>query len=453
MPCQTALGLITGGEGNNAVADPGWPNGAAAIFNHPGRVAYWEGPPFGGGQWHAECRGDAKALNAVLDDFAKLDVKAKRVVVHDGVGQSFWINPNREKGKEAAARIDWTFMVWQPANWDRLRELPARLRPAADGDPDDGPPAQLDIYAGGGVRWADVVLPANLKVTDERLEAHGFAAADGTVLEGTVIDLATRRPIPARIKLERVEPQPKGGYLYPGAAETVADDKGHWVLKKAPAGWYRIVVDADGYVARIVGHARFDDQPSWHSYDSGLARPVTVSGKITDENAAPLAGVEVRLDDLVCEAGDRYNAPQEYAFTTGADGRFRSDQVPAGQASVWLRKSGYCRPGLGRPITVPASVVLNMTKSARVRVTVDFAGAKRPQGYIVHIEPEGGEAVGKYGGSGQIDAKDQFSFTDVPPARYVVHGRPNPGNDNEETEPVTIDLKGGETTDVTLKVK
>ena len=75
FPFQAAVALITGGEGNTPVADPGWPKGAAAIFNNPARIAWWEGPPFGGGQWHAECRGDAKALNAVLADFAKLDVK------------------------------------------------------------------------------------------------------------------------------------------------------------------------------------------------------------------------------------------------------------------------------------------------------------------------------------------------------------------------------------------
>ena len=60
--------------------------GAAAIFNTESRIAYWVGPPFGGGQWHAECRGDAKALNAALADFARLDVKSKQVVVRSGYG-------------------------------------------------------------------------------------------------------------------------------------------------------------------------------------------------------------------------------------------------------------------------------------------------------------------------------------------------------------------------------
>src|SRR5215471_2884893 len=94
VPSPEAFALITGGEGNKPVADPGWPKGAAAIFNIKARIAWWEGPPFGGGQWHAECRGDAKALSAVLADFAKLDVKNKQVVLHDGQGHSFWLDPN-----------------------------------------------------------------------------------------------------------------------------------------------------------------------------------------------------------------------------------------------------------------------------------------------------------------------------------------------------------------------
>src|SRR4051812_20955625 len=112
-----AFVLITGGGGKTPITHPRWPRGAAAIFNPRGGVAGGEGPPFGGGQWHAECRGDAKALSAVLADFAGMDAKVKRVVVHDGTGQSFWLAPNREKEKREAAKVDWVFMVWQPASW------------------------------------------------------------------------------------------------------------------------------------------------------------------------------------------------------------------------------------------------------------------------------------------------------------------------------------------------
>ena len=446
-----AFALITGGEGNKPISDPGWPAGAAAIFNHPGRVAWWEGPPFGGGQWHAECRGDAKALSAVLADFARLDVKAKRVVVHDGTGHSFWLAPNREPEKLEAAKIDWVFMVWQPASWEHLRKLPADLNPTEPGD--TAPPAQIDVFT-AGIDWADVTVPAGIEVVDQRLVAHGFTAADGVVLEGKVTDLATEQPIAATMRLQRVEPQEKGGYLYPVVAEAKADAQGHWVLKKAPAGWVRVVVEADGFVPRVAGYARFDDQPRWQSYDCGLARPAPVSGRVTDDAGKPLADVDVRLDNVQPESGGRYESPLEYTFKTDAEGRFRAEQVPGGTATIWLHKPGYCRPGLGLPIATPKDdVELQMMKAASVRVTVDFTGKERPAGYMVRIAPEGGEVVGSYGGSGNIDARNQMTFEIVPPGRYVLRGRPNPGSDAEETGPVTVDLKGGQAAEVTLKAK
>ena len=274
-----------------------------------------------------------------------------------------------------------------------------------------------------------MTVPKGIEVVDQRLVAHGFTAADGVVLEGKVTDLATGQPIAATMRLQRVEPQEKGGYLYPVVAEAKADAQGHWVLKKAPAGWVRVVVEADGFVPRVAGYARFDEQPRWQSYDCGLSRPAPVSGRITDEAGKPLADVDVRLDNVQPESGGRYESPLEYTVKTDAEGRFRAEQVPVGKATIWVHKPGYCRPGLGLPITTPKDdVELQMMKSASVRVTVDFTGKERPDGYMVKIEPEGGEAVGTYGGSGNIDAKNQMTFENVPPGRYVLRGQPNPGS-------------------------
>jgi hypothetical protein len=226
------------------------------------------------------------------------------------------------------------------------------------------------------------------------------------------------------------------------------------VLKQAPAGWIRLVVESDGFVPKVAGYARFDNQPRWQSYECGLARPATVSGRITDDAGTPLEGVDVRFDNVQPESGGRYESPLAYQVKTDVEGRFRAEQVPRGTATIWLHKPGYCRPGLGLPITTPKDdVALQMIKSASVRVTVDFTGKERPAGYMVSIAPEGGEAVGSYGGSGNIDAKNQMSFAIVPPDCYVLRGRPNPGSDAEEADPVTVDLKGGQASEVTLKAK
>ncbi|MEX0641160.1 MAG: carboxypeptidase-like regulatory domain-containing protein [Pirellulales bacterium] len=446
--------MITGGEGNSPLRDPGWPDGAAPIFNHASRVAWWEGPPLGGGQWHAECRGDAKTLTTVLADFAKLEVKNKRIVVHDGVGHSFWLNPNRKPEKAEAAKIDWTFVVWQPASWEQLRKMPADLDPTDAGDADEGPPAQIDVYTGGNVRWASVKVPKGIKVVDQRLVAHGFKLSDGTVLEGKVVDLATQQPIAGEMRLERSEPQPKGGYRYTSVAKAAIDDQGKWVLTNAPAGSHRVVVTAEGYVPRVVGYAQFDGQSRWANYDSGLARPASVTGRVLDDDGKPIEGVEVRIQDVTARKSGHYESADGYTVKTGADGRFRAEKVPTGKATVWIHKPGYCRPGLGPKITTPAKdVSLKMSKSAQVVVTVDFAATTRPEGYIVHIEPEGGSKIGSWGGSGNIDATNKVKFEHIPPGKYFLQGRPNPGSDNQQTEFIAVDLKGGEKAEITLIAK
>ena len=52
-----------------------------------------------------------------------------------------------------------------------------------------------------------------------------------------------------------------------------------------------------------------------------------------------------------------------------------------------------------------------------------------------------------------IDAGNQFMFRDVPPGRYVIKGRPNPSSANQESNPVTIEIKGGQASRITLSAK
>ena len=152
-----------------------------------------------------------------------------------------------------------------------------------------------------------------------------------------------------------------------------------------------MVIDADGYVPRVIGHAKFDEQPRWQRYDGGLARPAAVSGRVIDDAGQSLADVDVRLGDVVAGDDGSYDSPDEFRIKTGADGRFEFTQVPIGTARVWINKTGYCRPGLGPTISTPTKdLELTMLKSAQLRVTVDFTGTPAPGDYMVNIEPEGG---------------------------------------------------------------
>ncbi len=94
---------------------------------------------------------------------------------------------------------------------------------------------------------------------------------------------------------------------------------------------------------------------------------------------------------------------------------------------------------MGLEVTTPArDLKLEMLKSSNIEVVVEFGDKKRPEGYIVEIEPEGGSVVGSWGGSGNIDKANTITFKNVPPGKYVLKGRPNPGSANEETEPHTV---------------
>lgn len=452
---REAAALIVGGEGNDPLTDPGWPAGAAAVFNVTERVAYWEGPPFGGGEYHAECRGSTAALNRILQSFALIRATTKRIVVHDGVGNSFWLNINNEPDKRDAARIDWSFTVWVPASFQRLRGFPADLRPDLEAAEDGSPIPRIDVYTGGNINWDEVKVPEGVEVLDNRLVAHGFTLEDKTVLEGTITDLESGSPLAAEVQLQLIQPQEAGGYQYTTVRTLTTDADGRWVIKNAPAGWHQLVAAAEGYAPRILGYGQFEDQPVWHGYDAGLAPAASVTGRVLDDGGQPLPGVEVRLDNVT--VGDAaYNPAGPVTAVTGDDGRFEITGVPEGKGSLWVTRPGYVRPGLGADTKVPASgLTLTMQRAASMKVVVDFGGHPRAAGteYIVNVSPEGGDQVGSWGGSGQVDAKDSITFTQIPAGRYVLTGRPNPGNAQQETDPVTVELSPGESEDVTLKAK
>jgi hypothetical protein len=332
--------------------------------------------------------------------------------------------------------------------------LPAGINPTDARDRAAGPPAQIDVYTGGGVRWADVRIPPSLQLLDERLEAHRFTLEDGVVLEGKITELDTRQPIPGRVTLRRMEPRGLGPERFAVMAQTEADSSGRWVLKKALSGSFQVVIEADGFAPRRVGFAEYEDQPRWLFYDCRLARAAAVSGQVTDKAGQPLGDVEVRFRDVATEPDERYDLPADATAKTDAAGHFEVSQLPRGHASVWVYKFGYCRPGLGLPVNVPAAgVALSMLKSARARVTVDFAGKPKSEAYIVTAIPESGSVPGSWGGSGLIDEHNQITFTDVPPGRYVFNGQPNPASGNETTTPVVAELVSGRLTEITLGAK
>lgn len=348
-------GLTRGGRGNQVVRDPGWPRGGGQIFNHPNRIAWWVSDVHEG--WRADGRGDAKVLNEILLNFVDLKVDSKRVVIHDGLGDSYMINPNRDPKHREASWTQWTFTLQEPARRPNRREPSADLDALAQLAVPNPPAAQLDIYAGGKLVWPAVEIPDGLPIDDQRLESHGFALADGAVITGTLTDLSAQRPMAANLVLEFRNFARDAERPYDKVAETISDIEGDWAFKQAPTGRYRIVAIAEGYMPRVIGHGVTYGVPQYQRFDSGLAKAVGISGIVHDDVGQPLANVEVRLSAVVSVAGRSYGSPDHLQVTTDAAGRFSIKPVPIGEAILRLKKEGYQAAAGGQPISMPAAEI------------------------------------------------------------------------------------------------
>lgn len=443
----SAQAMIRGGEGNKPLPDPGWPLGAAKVFNTESRIAWWEDPPFGGGRWHSECQGDTEAFLELLADVTKIDSVPKRLIVRDGIGRSFWLDPNREKLGNKAFDMDWSITVWTHDGWNNQRRMPKELTSIRD-PAGTSPVLEIELYIGGLVKWSDVVVPEGIEVVDNTLATHGYKLSDGVVLEGTVLDKATQLPLVATIELKSVDRGKGSGEKNATVQSLATDAKGNWVLRRIKAGFYQLDARCPGYAARRLSYLNITDDPSWQRIDGALSKSQIVEGSVVDAEGKPIAGATVWL------MGTEYEGPDQLECNTDEDGHFYFAGVPGGTASIRCHKEGYCQIGLPSVINVPSEKGLRMSlvQAGSLLVFVDFNKPK-PSDYMVHIADARGEKAGRWGGAGSIDTDCKIQFDNIPPGKYKIHGRPNPSSESELTKPIEVEVIGGKTIEVTIEAK
>jgi hypothetical protein len=163
--------LIVSGTGSPTYTN-GWPEGAAAVASLKSCVGWWEGPPFGGGEWHMQFRGDTGAFVMALTNFAAIRAPGLDLVVHAGPKHDQFLELNKQSQLVTDSRVDWEFVVWNPESWNQLHHnTNAAFVKFMKNDPNFGKPLpapRLDVYiGGGGVDWAKVKIPKNLHVRNE----------------------------------------------------------------------------------------------------------------------------------------------------------------------------------------------------------------------------------------------------------------------------------------------
>ena len=99
------------GTGNAPVSERAWPVGSVKVANLSARLGWWEGPPFGGGEWHFEYRGDTDAFQEALDFFSRIGSPALDLFIHDGTQSSFVLVATITDARTGAAVAGARFQV------------------------------------------------------------------------------------------------------------------------------------------------------------------------------------------------------------------------------------------------------------------------------------------------------------------------------------------------------
>lgn len=451
---SVAPALIMVQKGNEPTQDHNWPAGSLDVANLKTRVDFWEGPPFGGGQYCFEFRGDTAAFQAALDAFAKIKAPSLELYVHEGPHESFVLRD--PKDPKADAHVDWSFTVWNPESWNRLYGKPGHGWNAED--PNFGKPMaapRMDVWAGpGGIDWSKVKVPQNVTVDDDRASSHGYR--DGSAIVGDVLDMGTSKPIPgAKVTIQRNNGQDKKTlkYVYETVAETKTDDAGHFELKSLPEGTFQVVASASGVASRVVGYEAFGKN-TFRKYTVKLSPAASISGRVEDTDGKPVAGTHVRADSIMSDDGRGYEVPDRPEATTDAEGKFTIDGLPHGHCHLFAYDDHHFLLDAMKVRDVPSTdVSLKVTATGSIKVKVVRLDGTPANDAQVSVEREGGAKIGNWGGSANLKPDGTYQFDQVPPAKYVVSINPGLLIQNKDPDAKTIEVTAGNTVEVEFTKK
>ena len=473
-----SLALISVGKGNSPVKNLGWPTRTEAVANLPSRLGHTAGPAAGEYHFQYHCQGTVDFNNA-LEKFGAIrlprttrisnasiedqrvrivDHKPLLLVVHDGPKDR-----SDRHGVDFGKRVDWTFTVWSPESFYRQFSRPEgwffsdhlHYRQPV-------PPPRIDVYVAGDgpIEWDEVSVPPNVRVIDKRRSASAHAH-DGGVVRGRVFSMATHQVIAgAEITLsKRVERR-----QWQDVRQMVTDDTGAFEMPATAEGYYRVCVRKEGYAGRSVAAFNNHTGHACLELDVLLSREVSLKGTVTDEEGHPINGVEVRISTVLGIDGLGYQCADRPRTVSDEQGRFELGHLPEGFVTVKARSPGMHQIRIQPDEALFELMTKPWTRQKDVEVRIVMGGTGGVYGrilgtdglpptreFIVELMPEGGHKVGSWGGSMQCREGGKFEFNGVPPGKYELVARPNPGSQREATIPQKVTVQPGKACQIEIR--
>ena len=455
---RSAFALIMVG-GKDPVTDHNWPAGTLDVANHKSRLSYYEGPPFGGGQYVFQHLGNTAVFADVLSKFATIKSPGLTLIVHDGTGRNH-VATQQEKAA-GTDRRDFTFTVWSP---ESFYQLFATTNTFMSDQPEwhaEMPSPILAVWVGeGGIDWSKIAVPAGIRVVDERAIGHGYTVDDGAVVTGTVYDMASSKPVAgAELVLERYgdlpnsqnsaeDNQPAKGYSK--AASVVGDADGRFELKKIAAGSYQASVRCAGYASRKIGYILLE-KGSYKEFTVKILPTIEQMGKVVDVAGKPVAKANVRIDSVLAMDGRGYPQTREKTILTDDEGNFVLTDLPTGQSriTVWAVKL-YQIDSMKMHSLPMKNLKLTMTASGGITIKVVSQNGDAVSKGNVSIWEQKGEKVGSWGGGAELKEDGTYTFDAVPPGKYFISADAGSKyNGNKGATPVEI--KAGQILEVEIR--
>ena len=240
----------------------------------------------------------------------------------------------------------------------------------------------------------------------------------------------------------------RGGPGKPEVIQTTqTDERGVFQLDDIPTGgrnsWYSLSVEADGLAARDLGIQSYLPGSTQH-FITYLSPLETVKGRVVDDQEQPVAGARVAPFTILGIDGRGYNMPNRPETKSDAEGRFTL-KLPQGSAFISCQSESLHQRDFLKLHEIPNSdLLIEMEGTVKVTIRLINDQDQPLADKVVSFEPRR-DPIGKWGGSGNTNAKGEVSFEGVPAGEYVIR----PGGPNGKHKKI-VTIHSGKSVEITF---